>query len=86
MIKFASAICVLMIYFVNVQSTVIYNNGINRYPDSFYPSGIGGNLHDNRRKCPLCDSSVYSYCSDKLFHDSCCCYKPTNPYGKLHST
>ncbi|KDR23927.1 uncharacterized protein LOC110831758 [Zootermopsis nevadensis] len=26
--------------------------------------------------CPLCDSSVFSYCSDKLLHDACCCLKP----------
>ncbi|KAI5748171.1 hypothetical protein M8J77_022601 [Diaphorina citri] len=26
-----------------------------------------------RLNCPLCDSSVYSYCSDKLLHDACCC-------------
>ncbi|XP_039283332.1 uncharacterized protein LOC111055901 isoform X2 [Nilaparvata lugens] len=30
-------------------------------------------------RCPLCDSSVYSYCSDKLLHDACCCL---SPYGK----
>ncbi|RZB40535.1 hypothetical protein BDFB_004812 [Asbolus verrucosus] len=36
-----------------------------------------------RRRCPLCDSSVYSYCSDKLFHDSCCCHNPNNPYDRL---
>lgn len=36
----------------------------------------------SRRACPLCDSSVYSYCGDKLFHDSCCCYMPKNPYGR----
>lgn len=30
------------------------------------------------RHCPKCDSSVFGYCSDKLFHDSCCC---SNPYG-----
>lgn len=35
-----------------------------------------------RRRCPHCDSSVYSYCSEKLFHDSCCCHNPNNPYGK----
>lgn len=23
--------------------------------------------------CPLCDSSVYSYCSHKMVHDACCC-------------
>ncbi|GAB0096512.1 uncharacterized protein DMENIID0001_120360 [Sergentomyia squamirostris] len=28
-------------------------------------------------KCPLCDSSVYAYCSDQLFHDACCCDRPT---------
>ncbi|XP_055698511.1 uncharacterized protein LOC129798980 isoform X1 [Phlebotomus papatasi] len=28
-------------------------------------------------KCPLCDSSVYGYCSDRLFHDACCCDRPT---------
>lgn len=41
----------------------------------FYGEGV-------RRRCPLCDSSVYSYCSEKLFHDSCCCHNPNNPYGK----
>ncbi|CAH1111324.1 unnamed protein product [Psylliodes chrysocephalus] len=38
---------------------------------------------DFRRRCPVCDPSVYSYCTDKLFHDSCCCHNPNNPYGKL---
>ncbi|XP_037821465.1 uncharacterized protein LOC119610366 [Lucilia sericata] len=33
--------------------------------------------------CPLCDSSVYSYCSHKLIHDSCCCDFPgTSVYQK----
>lgn len=48
-------------------------NGMMRFP--FFASGL-------RRRCPLCDSSVYSYCSDKLFHDSCCCHNTNNPYGK----
>ncbi|XP_020283894.1 uncharacterized protein LOC109854821 [Pseudomyrmex gracilis] len=26
-----------------------------------------------QNKCPLCDSSVYPYCGEKLFHDACCC-------------
>nr|CAI5829751.1 unnamed protein product [Callosobruchus analis] len=34
-----------------------------------------------RRQCPLCDSSVYSYCSEKLLHDSCCCRNTNNPYA-----
>jgi len=24
-------------------------------------------------RCPLCDSSIYPYCSEKLLHDACCC-------------
>lgn len=24
-------------------------------------------------RCPLCDSSVFEYCSHKLLHDGCCC-------------
>ncbi|XP_017063590.1 uncharacterized protein LOC108102896 [Drosophila eugracilis] len=32
------------------------------------PPGGGG--------CPLCDSSVYSYCSHKMVHDACCCDFP----------
>ncbi|XP_046986527.1 uncharacterized protein LOC124556604 [Schistocerca americana] len=31
---------------------------------------------EGRRRCPLCDSSVYSYCSEKLLHDACCCSAP----------
>ncbi|XP_069677848.1 uncharacterized protein [Periplaneta americana] len=26
-----------------------------------------------RYDCPKCDYSVFSYCSDKLLHDACCC-------------
>ncbi|XP_014480114.1 PREDICTED: uncharacterized protein LOC106747267 [Dinoponera quadriceps] len=25
------------------------------------------------QKCPLCDSSIYPYCGEKMFHDACCC-------------
>ncbi|XP_018340763.1 PREDICTED: uncharacterized protein LOC108747661 isoform X2 [Trachymyrmex septentrionalis] len=25
------------------------------------------------QRCPLCDSSIYPYCGEKLFHDACCC-------------
>lgn len=37
-----------------------------------------GKLNMKRRPngCPYCDSSVYSYCSDKLLHDACCCLDP----------
>lgn len=32
--------------------------------------GIGGGYGS---RCPLCDSSVFEYCSHKLLHDACCC-------------
>ncbi|XP_049877618.1 uncharacterized protein LOC126374888 isoform X2 [Pectinophora gossypiella] len=48
-----------------------------QYPGSNYPGQYPGNhvagppgAHPG---CPLCDSSVYSYCSHKQAHDSCCC-------------
>lgn len=39
------------------------------YPGQQGPAGPPG-AHAG---CPLCDSSVYSYCSYKQAHDSCCC-------------
>lgn len=41
-----------------------------------FPGAAGGpvmNQVAGRGGCPLCDSSVYSYCSQKLAHDACCC-------------
>ncbi|KOB73795.1 putative cuticle protein, partial [Operophtera brumata] len=52
-------------------------------PGGHYPSGPGyypGGVHHGppgppgaHDGCPLCDSSVYSYCSHKEAHDACCC-------------
>ncbi|XP_045474988.1 uncharacterized protein LOC123680908 [Harmonia axyridis] len=50
-----------------------FNNGINSLINPF----------ESRRRCPECDRSVFSYCGDKLFHDSCCCSNPNNPYEQL---
>nr|CAD7611987.1 unnamed protein product [Timema genevievae] len=36
----------------------------------------GGSGNRGPYDCPLCDSSVYSYCSNKLLHDACCCISP----------
>ncbi|XP_055677092.1 uncharacterized protein LOC129786238 isoform X2 [Lutzomyia longipalpis] len=44
---------------------------------SILASTASGRLFNRRGKCPLCDSSVYGYCSDRLFHDACCCDRPT---------
>ncbi|EDW00299.1 GH11933 [Drosophila grimshawi] len=37
-----------------------------------YPSSGAGQV------CPLCDSSVYTYCSHKMVHDACCCDFPVH--------
>uniref|UniRef100_A0A0K8V1E1 Uncharacterized protein n=1 Tax=Bactrocera latifrons TaxID=174628 RepID=A0A0K8V1E1_BACLA len=53
-----------------------------QYPPQFgVPSGAGGGLgagggFHNFAGCPLCDASVYSYCSQKMLHDDCCCDFP----------
>ncbi|KAL4710200.1 hypothetical protein ACJJTC_005373 [Scirpophaga incertulas] len=62
------------------------------YPGGNYPNGNyqGGNYHGGNYPnnglvgppgahpgCPLCDSSVYSYCSYKQTHDACCCDNPS---------
>jgi len=45
-----------------------------------------GRLNTKRRPngCPYCDSSVYSYCSDKLLHDACCCLDPQGEYRVIY--
>lgn len=40
------------------------------------PGGASG-----RFGCPLCDASVYSYCSNKAVHDGCCCSGGRPPVG-----
>ncbi|XP_067637130.1 uncharacterized protein [Eurosta solidaginis] len=48
-------------------------------PSMFAPAfaangGFNGNSGFNGLPgCPLCDTSVYSYCSEKMLHDDCCC-------------
>lgn len=78
------------------KDTFISANSLIKNVLSLYGNGLEIPPYDNtagiaslspyaslfRRRCPLCDSSVYGYCSDKLFHDSCCCHNPNNPYGK----
>ncbi|XP_047505147.1 calcium-binding protein P-like [Pieris napi] len=51
-----------------------------QYPGNQYPGQYPGNYYPGQDGppgahpgCPLCDSSVYSYCSHKQTHDSCCC-------------
>ncbi|XP_026725733.1 uncharacterized protein LOC113492474 isoform X2 [Trichoplusia ni] len=46
-------------------------------PGHYGPAGPPG-AHAG---CPLCDSSVYSYCYHKQTHDSCCCSSVFNPYN-----
>ncbi|CAL7948760.1 unnamed protein product [Xylocopa violacea] len=53
--------------------TDTYQHVTKRY--NFPVIGIDRPLQNKR--CPLCDSSVYPYCGEKLLHDACCC---TDPY------
>ncbi|XP_050354377.1 uncharacterized protein LOC126776125 [Nymphalis io] len=64
-----------------------YPSGPGVYPGGQYQGHYGGqyggqygNYHPGLEGppgahpgCPLCDMSVYSYCSRKQAHDSCCC-------------
>lgn len=49
--------------------------GLPNGPNSLVniPNSPNGPQIDGRGGCPLCDTSVYSYCSDRLAHDACCC-------------
>ncbi|XP_031633313.1 uncharacterized protein LOC116347054 isoform X2 [Contarinia nasturtii] len=40
-------------------------------PTEPFPGSILGPIV--KGGCPLCDQSVYSYCSYKVIHDACCC-------------
>ncbi|KAG5887111.1 hypothetical protein JTB14_000744 [Gonioctena quinquepunctata] len=67
-----------------VGSTTFYSNAIDlpsNHPMLYSSLPVVAN--SLKRRCPKCDSSVRSYCTDKLFHDSCCCYNPQNSYDEL---
>ncbi|XP_073950817.1 uncharacterized protein isoform X2 [Choristoneura fumiferana] len=56
------------------------------YPSNQYPGYPGHNTVAGppgaHPGCPLCDSSVYSYCSYKQAHDACCCENSAStPYS-----
>ncbi|KYB26356.1 uncharacterized protein LOC103313726 [Tribolium castaneum] len=77
--KFFVPLLLVALCVIYVRSTTVFTNN-----DVDGPLGVGQPYALSfRRRCPLCDSSVYSYCSDKLFHDSCCCHNPNNPYDRL---
>ncbi|XP_030382194.1 uncharacterized protein LOC115629779 [Scaptodrosophila lebanonensis] len=45
--------------------------GTGAYPGAIYPGALP--YPGSPPGCPLCDASVYSYCSHKVVHDACCC-------------
>lgn len=74
----------ITIYIFPFFSVIIKSNEINQPRKILDPVKVPAYYNAGfRRRCPVCDSSVFSYCSDKLLHDSCCCYVSTNPYGKV---
>uniref|UniRef100_A0A1B0ASZ8 Uncharacterized protein n=1 Tax=Glossina palpalis gambiensis TaxID=67801 RepID=A0A1B0ASZ8_9MUSC len=56
---------------VKLKSSIheILKSSARQYPAAFPGSSLLG-------VCPLCDSSVFGYCSHKLIHDTCCCTFP----------
>lgn len=55
----------------------------DRYDVPSYGMGYRPYPPNDKKRCPLCDSSIYPYCSEKLLHDACCCtdpYTQTLPY------
>ncbi|XP_022818158.1 uncharacterized protein LOC111350726 isoform X1 [Spodoptera litura] len=64
-----------------------YYPGQGHYGQGHYGQGHYGQGHHGppgppgaHPGCPLCDSSVYSYCYQKQAHDACCCGSVFNPY------
>lgn len=65
----------------SVEAEVPEVSEVGEHNDELTDAPENGRLNMKRRPngCPYCDSSVYSYCSDKLLHDACCCL---DPHGK----
>ncbi|XP_037028339.1 uncharacterized protein LOC119068741 [Bradysia coprophila] len=73
-ILFCSVLCALIASttetFINTGPSLV--NSLAKIPPGIPPQG-----------CPLCDSSVYTYCSNKMIHDSCCCNGPLGFNGGI---
>ncbi|XP_011704791.1 PREDICTED: uncharacterized protein LOC105460046 [Wasmannia auropunctata] len=54
---------------INMPLTPSLENNIRQF-QGHYPFPSPGY---RPQKCPLCDSSIYPYCGEKLLHDACCC-------------
>ncbi|XP_017111594.1 RNA-binding protein 12 [Drosophila elegans] len=52
--------------------------GASGYPGQGLGPGPGYGPPQQQPGCPLCDSSVYTYCSHKMVHDACCCDFPAS--------
>ncbi|XP_072744912.1 uncharacterized protein [Anoplolepis gracilipes] len=56
---------------MNAPLTPLPKNEARQFQENYHiPSLTSEYRH---QKCPLCDSSVYPYCGEKLLHDACCC-------------
>ncbi|XP_050438701.1 uncharacterized protein LOC126844497 [Adelges cooleyi] len=62
----------------SAEADVPSENDNNEEPQSDVQEGGPMTLKRRPNGCPLCDTSVYSYCSDKLLHDACCCLDPND--------
>ncbi|XP_017489801.1 PREDICTED: uncharacterized protein LOC108378016 [Rhagoletis zephyria] len=59
-----------------IPSTAASHAIPRQYPPQFGGPTSGGGGFNGLGNCPLCDASVYSYCSQKMLHDDCCCDYP----------
>ncbi|KAF2884689.1 hypothetical protein ILUMI_21486 [Ignelater luminosus] len=82
MFKYCYILLLILIVYVQVCYLEVSDERANN-ENSNLEDGRTALYEQPRRRCPLCDSSVFSYCTDKLFHDSCCCNNPQNPYYPL---
>ncbi|XP_017768569.1 PREDICTED: uncharacterized protein LOC108556807 [Nicrophorus vespilloides] len=84
MMMFTAVVCVLLATAIPLtQSAVVFSNEVVSPATTYMGVARTPFVDALRRRCPLCDSSVYPYCSEKLFHDSCCCHNPNNAYDRL---
>nr|XP_018915622.1 PREDICTED: uncharacterized protein LOC109043045 [Bemisia tabaci] len=68
--------CVFLTVSVVVTAVVTESEEDSEEAESHSSYEVEDILSGRGKHCPLCDSSVYSYCSDKLLHDACCCLSP----------
>ncbi|KAG5678459.1 hypothetical protein PVAND_008131 [Polypedilum vanderplanki] len=72
----AAIIVIILISSLNINANEKHEiNDLESLKSSFQNKDqkVQKDLGYGDSSCPACDSSVYSYCDQKIFHDACCC-------------